>query len=310
MKSDSPRRSRARWWPAVAAATLIAVIGAVWVLRRDAALTFSVAGGAQPASVGRWYEAANAQIPFTFSDGTTVLIHRGGRGRVDRLAVGGGRVRLDQGRASVSVVRQAASDWRFSAGPFDVHVTGTRFDLEWTPPKRRLTLVMHDGSVRVEGPTLGTGRRSSPASGSSSNSTVMRRCRAQREWLLLPPAARSRRPLRVPRQQRLCRNGRGAPLGERPAATDLARARSAGRVPRGHRGSTARRYRLGHRQSVRSGAESAWRRGAVLRSLRAGAPRVPGNAPTCPRDFECRAGRLRARTAGGVGARLGGFSDI
>ena len=44
------------------------------------------------------------------------------------------------------------------AGPFTVHVTGTRFHVAWQPDAERLELRLIDGSVRVTGPLVETGR--------------------------------------------------------------------------------------------------------------------------------------------------------
>jgi hypothetical protein len=40
----------------------------------------------------------------------------------------------------------------FIAGPFDVHITGTRFTLAWDPREQAIDLTLHEGSVSVDSP--------------------------------------------------------------------------------------------------------------------------------------------------------------
>src|SRR5207302_8194700 len=55
--------------------------------------------------------------------------------------------------ATVShVVHHAASNWTFVAGPFEVRVIGTRFDLSWDPLAEEIDLRLREGSVEVRSP--------------------------------------------------------------------------------------------------------------------------------------------------------------
>jgi TolA-binding protein len=80
------------------------------------------------------------------------------RARVTEVAATGATVRVESGRANVSVVKRAHAAWRVSLGPFRVEVTGTRFDVDWDPANDRLFLRMHEGSVVVSGCVFGSGR--------------------------------------------------------------------------------------------------------------------------------------------------------
>lgn len=87
-----------------------------------------------------------------FSDGTDVALMDGAQARLDALGPNGASILLLHGTLSAAVVHQSAlSAWRFSAGPFQVHVVGTAFDLGWDPTGKSMRLSMHDGVVRVEG---------------------------------------------------------------------------------------------------------------------------------------------------------------
>jgi hypothetical protein len=44
------------------------------------------------------------------------------------------------------------SRWVFAAGPFNVRVIGTKFDLDWDPQAQVVSLTLHEGAVEVESP--------------------------------------------------------------------------------------------------------------------------------------------------------------
>ena len=70
---------------------------------------------------------------------------------------------LEDGAISAAVVDRDASSWHVAAGPFTVLVTGTKFDVRWSPAEQALALDIHEGSVTVLGPSLGVlGRRVAP----------------------------------------------------------------------------------------------------------------------------------------------------
>jgi len=56
----------------------------------------------------------------------------------------------------VSIVHRAgrSTRWRFEAGPFQVLVKGTRFELGWQPAAESLSLTMKAGSVELSGACL------------------------------------------------------------------------------------------------------------------------------------------------------------
>jgi len=88
---------------------------------------------------------------MSFSDGSEVVLVGDARGRVDATTARGARVVLEQGTTRVRVVHRQASEWHFLAGPFDVEVTGTAFDLSVDATGRAATVVMTEGSVVVRG---------------------------------------------------------------------------------------------------------------------------------------------------------------
>lgn len=151
--------ARARW---IAPAALVALAGAcaallLVLLPSSRSLSFAV--GSAQGQVGAWIAAgADAPLAVAFSDGTSLALDANARARVVAADARGARVLLEGGRLTATVTHTATSAWNFDVGPFDVLVTGTRFELSWSPVSEELKLVLREGSVAVSGPLVG-GRR-------------------------------------------------------------------------------------------------------------------------------------------------------
>ncbi len=63
---------------------------------------------------------------------------------------------LERGQLSASIVHRNGTRWRIDAGPFQVHVVGTAFDVSWDGAQ--FALALHEGAVRVESAALPAGR--------------------------------------------------------------------------------------------------------------------------------------------------------
>ena len=73
-----------------------------------------------------------------FSEGSSIVLERGGRLRVLALESNGARVLVEKGAADVAIAhRRGPGRWRFEAGPVSVDVTGTRFRVDWNPEQHR-----------------------------------------------------------------------------------------------------------------------------------------------------------------------------
>lgn len=88
-------------------------------------------------------------IPLHFSDGSEVELAAGTEAVIRELTPDGARLELDRGSARISVPHRPATRWSLQAGPYSVQVTGTRFDLAWSPDEQRFSLTLWAGSVRV-----------------------------------------------------------------------------------------------------------------------------------------------------------------
>lgn len=139
--------SRVPWiW---AASIAMAACIVLYVLRPASPLV--ALRGAEPIAADTWLESAEAKLPIAFSDGTSVVLAKSSRARLVRIDARGAEVALERGTVSLSVVKRPNAHWVVSAGPFQILVTGTRFDASWEPDHEVLRVVMQEGSVRVSG---------------------------------------------------------------------------------------------------------------------------------------------------------------
>jgi ferric-dicitrate binding protein FerR (iron transport regulator) len=150
-RAPAPRRARA-WVIAAAVAALAAA--APFVARRPSAapapLTFTVRQdvGLPGARLGD----ADEPLPLAFSDGTSVTLSPGAQGRVVSLGPDGAGLLVERGSARMAVVHKGdATRWRVDAGPFEVRVTGTKFDVTWEPESATFRIRLDEGSVVVSG---------------------------------------------------------------------------------------------------------------------------------------------------------------
>jgi hypothetical protein len=100
------------------------------------------------------YVSASPLSPaeLLFSDGSNLQADPGCRLRVDETYRNGARVFVERGTTTSHVTHEKASNWTFVAGPFEVHVTGTRFALSWDPLVEEIDLRLLEGSVEVRSP--------------------------------------------------------------------------------------------------------------------------------------------------------------
>src|SRR5258708_531857 len=144
-----PGRGRPRALAVFALAAAFAAGGFLWL--RPHPLHYQVVGGSN--LQGTYVSApAEAPVELQFSDGSGVRAEAGSRLRVDETFSDGARVLIEKGQASSHVTHRKRSNWTFVAGPFEVHVVGTRFDLNWDPVSEEFDLSLREGSVEVRSP--------------------------------------------------------------------------------------------------------------------------------------------------------------
>jgi hypothetical protein len=147
-------RTRRRNRTAGLAAGLACAAAVAFFALRTPSLTFEVRGGR--GEVGNWVAApADAPSTLAFSDGSELELHPSGRARVSSLGKRGATVLLEDGTVTARVVHRDDTDWRITAGPFEVHVVGTTFDAAWSSQDETLSISLAEGRVEVTGSCLG-----------------------------------------------------------------------------------------------------------------------------------------------------------
>jgi TolA-binding protein len=152
-------RSRAGTLPsksrrlAIALAALLGILAIAFGIERFMArpLAYDVSGSSNPA---RNYISASAELPATvrFSDGSAMSAAPGSRLRIEETRSNGARVLVERGSTTAAIEHRRYSTWSFVAGPFEVHVTGTKFTIHWDPEGERIDLTMLQGSVEIDSP--------------------------------------------------------------------------------------------------------------------------------------------------------------
>jgi TolA-binding protein len=95
--------------------------------------------------------AGETPANLAFSDGSRITVSPHTTLSVELLGKRAALTRLVDGRLHVAVHHEPDTNYRFLAGPYEVQVIGTEFDLEWRARADGLTLVMQSGEVRVLG---------------------------------------------------------------------------------------------------------------------------------------------------------------
>jgi len=163
LSSASPirRSSRRGLSIAVVAAACLAILAVVAWPRGSSAISFQVGAPPIRGTVGDWVAAADGgdAVPMRFSEGSLVTLSPGARVRVLETTARGAGLLLEKGALHAAITHRGGdTSWAVRAGPFEVHVTGTMFDVGWDTATETFDLVMRDGSVVVSGPLLPPGR--------------------------------------------------------------------------------------------------------------------------------------------------------
>lgn len=123
------------------------------------ALGFTVGGETGQRPLGTWIAAGQEPIDIRFSEGTVITLDREARARITRADVKGAHLLLERGLFTARVVHlDPPVPWTLYAGPYEIHVTGTQFDVMWDPAQDVLDLRMTEGRVIVRGPLLEDGK--------------------------------------------------------------------------------------------------------------------------------------------------------
>jgi len=136
----------------VAIAGVVALAaGAVLALgfRADSQLSYELRGGSAHGGV---IEAERGEATVSLSDGSSILAENRTKFSVDVVGRNAALTRLVAGKLHVRVAHNDDTSYRFIAGPYEVRVVGTEFDLAWEPNGAGLSLAMSKGEVRLVEP--------------------------------------------------------------------------------------------------------------------------------------------------------------
>jgi hypothetical protein len=162
VREPSPRRTRALRIAGAAAVAALAAAGWFVIANRPASAPLVAIAESSGATVaaGAWLEAQGS-TPFAlrFSDGSRVEIAAHSRARLVDMDADGAHLLLESGRARLQVTHRPHARWRVSAGPFAVHVIGTRFEVQWNPEQDQFVLDLTQGAVDVAGCAFEQGYR-------------------------------------------------------------------------------------------------------------------------------------------------------
>jgi TolA-binding protein len=150
-RMSRPRASFASGWlPRLgAAASVAALAGVIYLGAGESHITYEVAGGSL-AGNGRVVGQADTRIRF--SDGSEAKLSRGSEASIKNLTEHGAEVVLTRGSMHVRIAKKPQATWKVAAGPYDVQVTGTAFDVSWSTQEQAFDLRMASGAVIVTGP--------------------------------------------------------------------------------------------------------------------------------------------------------------
>jgi transmembrane sensor len=157
MAAPPVRRARAPWIVAsgLTFAAALSVLLLIAFRRNGSPLQVTVGPNQHRADLGSFIAASPTEsLPIGFSDGSSLMLAPASAARVTETYRHGAHVVLESGHLAVQVVHRAETEWHLRAGPFDVQVTGTRFDLEWKNSVGELDLAMQEGRVIVTGGCL------------------------------------------------------------------------------------------------------------------------------------------------------------
>ena len=133
---------------AAIAAAVALVAAAVLLLgfRADQQLSYEVRGGGTEGGV---IEARRGEVTVALSDGSSFLAENGTRFSVDVVGRNAALTRIVSGKLHVRVAHNDDTSYRFLAGPYEVRVVGTEFDVTWDPETSDLALSMTKGEVHL-----------------------------------------------------------------------------------------------------------------------------------------------------------------
>ena len=143
----------------VAIAAALVAVAFTRLPTSNTAITYAVGPSETHGTLGAWIAAGSQETSVHFSEGTLITLEPGARARVTGADAHGATMLVERGKAHAKVVHVGEStSWLVHAGPFDVKVVGTEFDVAWDPTHEVFDIRVSEGKVVVQGPLLNGGR--------------------------------------------------------------------------------------------------------------------------------------------------------
>ena len=134
----------------IAAALALAAAAVLGLgFRADSQLSFELRGASVQGGI---IEAERGEATVSLSDGSSILAENRSKFSVDVVGRNSALTRLVAGKLHVRVLHHDDTSYRFIAGPYEVRVVGTEFDLTWEPDGAGLALAMSKGEVHLTEP--------------------------------------------------------------------------------------------------------------------------------------------------------------
>lgn len=146
--------SRPRWELALAAGVLVGVVAFFWLRPAPRAAIEASFRGERVGDHAPLFAAHESAQPLEFSDGSRIVLEPNARAELARLAPNHAELELDRGRLIASINPHPNMRWTIAAGPYQVHVVGTKFSVEWDHKTTKLRVEVSEGAVRVSGGDL------------------------------------------------------------------------------------------------------------------------------------------------------------
>jgi len=153
-RKGGTRRSFGQSRLLVAGVASLAVAAAAALVSFRAGRTHTFTVDNSPGAVGARIKALGKSRVVQFSEGSTFTVDAQSSLSVQDIGDRGASLDLERGEVDVDIVPRRGARWSVSAGPFEVHVLGTAFHVEWLPDSQHFSVSVLRGTVQVDGPMV------------------------------------------------------------------------------------------------------------------------------------------------------------
>jgi hypothetical protein len=159
-----PSTNRRIFGALAAVTTATALAAGIWIHVRSLTnatpptVTYQISGNS-PEAAASFFETKHHELEVRFSEGSVITVLPETGVRVLGTKPQGANLSIERGIVRCNITHRANADWTVKAGPFDIRVTGTRFEAQWMPTTSHFELTLEEGSVEVTGPQVSGSQR-------------------------------------------------------------------------------------------------------------------------------------------------------